>query len=119
MQARDLPASDDNGSCDPYLVVSFAGQVQKTCVREMTTAPAWYTSLCFDVELGDLDLAPQLSIQVLVLAPVKLLCPAPRRRAGSPASCTNLCTASCCCCYPTHRALHAVAPPVRRSITTG
>jgi len=47
-QARNLPACDSNGLCDPFLVCSFMGQKYPTQVRYKTLFPTYYETLVFD-----------------------------------------------------------------------
>jgi len=47
-QARDLPAADANGLCDPYVKVVLNGQVQKTKTVKKNRYPGYYQTLIFD-----------------------------------------------------------------------
>jgi hypothetical protein len=51
-QARNLPASDADGSLDPYFKVLFNGErEQRTSTKADTTAPLYYESVSFRAEL--------------------------------------------------------------------
>mmetsp|Transcript_9637 Transcript_9637/g.30891 ORF Transcript_9637/g.30891 Transcript_9637/m.30891 type:complete len:1963 (-) Transcript_9637:92-5980(-) len=64
-QARDLPASDENGLLDPYVKVRFCGLKDKTKVHSMTTAPLFYETLQFHRMLPrDLGFGPDIVVQV-------------------------------------------------------
>lgn len=64
-QARDLPASDENGLLDPYVKVRFCGKKEKTRVHSMTTAPLFYQTLQFHEMLPrDLNFGPDIVVQV-------------------------------------------------------
>ena len=39
--ARFLPAKDENGLCDPYIVVKYYGQTLKSSVKQATCNPSW------------------------------------------------------------------------------
>ena len=42
--ARFLPAKDENGLCDPYIVVKYFGQTLKSSVKQATCNPSWYAA---------------------------------------------------------------------------
>ena len=42
--ARFLPAKDENGLCDPYIVVKYYGQTLKSSVKQATCNPSWYAA---------------------------------------------------------------------------
>ncbi|KAJ8603740.1 hypothetical protein CTAYLR_000260 [Chrysophaeum taylorii] len=64
-QARDLPASDENGLLDPYVKVRFCGNKAKTKVHSMTTAPLFYETLQFhELVPRDLKYGPDVVVQV-------------------------------------------------------
>ena len=53
-QCKDLPAADDDGTSDPYIKVTIAGQTQKTRVIPDTCYPRYYQTLRFqNLELPD------------------------------------------------------------------
>ncbi|KAA6387445.1 MAG: hypothetical protein EZS28_017028 [Streblomastix strix] len=52
-QARNLPAADDEGTSDPYVVISYGGQKAKTKTIEKTLFPCWYETLTLDVDIPD------------------------------------------------------------------
>jgi Ca2+-dependent lipid-binding protein len=55
-QARDVPAMDSNGLCDPYVRVKVMGREQKTKVIKKTLFPQWYQTLVFDdITIQDAD----------------------------------------------------------------
>ena len=47
-QARNIMAMDDDGMSDPYAVVSFQNQTQKTRVLKKTLCPEWDQTLIFE-----------------------------------------------------------------------
>eukprot|EP00937_MAST-01D_sp_MAST-1D-sp2_P005539 g5539.t1 len=64
-QARNLPAADDDGTIDPFVVCRIGGKVQKTSYYADTHNPLFYETLCFDLMLRErLELAPELVLQV-------------------------------------------------------
>lgn len=62
-QGERIPAADDDGSIDPFLVVKFNGQKTKTSKLLKTEFPRWYETLTFDVDLPPLRFAPQVKSQ--------------------------------------------------------
>ena len=42
--AKFLPAKDENGLCDPYIVVKYYGQTLKSSVKQATCNPSWYAT---------------------------------------------------------------------------
>lgn len=53
--ARDLPASDKEGTSDPYVSVHCAGSKARSVTRENTLNPGFFETLTLDnVELRDL-----------------------------------------------------------------
>ena len=64
-QARNLPASDENGLLDPYVKVRFCGKKEKTKSQAMTTAPLWYETLQFHEMLpSDPKFGPDVVLQI-------------------------------------------------------
>eukprot|EP01051_Picozoa_sp_SAG22_P002057 SAG22_NODE_87_length_21437_cov_14.162480_14_plen_930_part_00 len=69
-QCKDLPAADDDGTSDPYLKVTVAGQTQFTRVVPDTCYPRFYQTLTFrNLQLPDenyvrMGLAPRIVLQV-------------------------------------------------------
>jgi C2 domain len=64
-QARGLPATDDSGLADPYVICKLRGKSIKTETRQQTLNPTWYKTLAVNVELPQpLDLAPDLQVYV-------------------------------------------------------
>ncbi|RYH28939.1 hypothetical protein EON65_10350 [archaeon] len=67
-QGKDLPAADSNGLCDPYLKVSFMGQVQKTHHKKKTVYPCYYQTLTYqNIALPDAEdfaYAPMLCLRL-------------------------------------------------------
>lgn len=47
-QARNLPAADANGLCDPYFKVNFMGHSQTSAKKKKTIFPVYYQTLLFD-----------------------------------------------------------------------
>ncbi|KAK2952288.1 putative C2 domain protein [Blattamonas nauphoetae] len=65
-QAKDLPAADDSGTSDPYVMMSFGGEDAKTKYKPKTLFPQWFETLTLPVNLPtDPSLAPPLIIRVL------------------------------------------------------
>jgi hypothetical protein len=63
--ARFLPAKDENGLCDPYIVVKYYGQTLKSSVKEATCNPSWYETIVADVVVPEpLELAPPITVLV-------------------------------------------------------
>ena len=63
-QARGLPALDDEGTLDPYVVAHCAGKTQQTRTRKQSCYPLWYQTLEFDVMLPEtLAHAPQVTLE--------------------------------------------------------
>lgn len=46
-QARKLPALDSNASLDPYVVLHFGGQTQRSNTVDCSTTPRWYHTFTF------------------------------------------------------------------------
>jgi len=64
-QAKDLPASDENGLLDPYIKVRFCGKKEKTRVHSTTTSPLFYETLEFHEMLPvDIRFGPDIIVQV-------------------------------------------------------
>jgi hypothetical protein len=64
-QAKNLPASDDNGLLDPYIKVRFCGRKETTRTHSMTTAPLFYETLEFHEMLPlDVRFGPDIIVQV-------------------------------------------------------
>eukprot|EP01034_Spumella_vulgaris_P027083 gene27083-33756_t len=47
-QAKNLPAADSNGLCDPYIKVNFMGQMVQTAIVRKNLFPGYYQTLVFD-----------------------------------------------------------------------
>ena len=63
--ARFLPAKDENGLCDPYIVVKYYGQTLKSSVKQATCNPSWYETIVADVVVPEpVDLAPPITVLV-------------------------------------------------------
>jgi hypothetical protein len=61
--ARFLPAKDENGLCDPYVVVKYYGQTLKSSVKDATCNPSWYETIVADVVVPEpLELAPPITV---------------------------------------------------------
>ena len=66
--ARFLPAKDENGLCDPYIVVKYYGQTLKSSVKQATCNPSWYETIVADVVVPEpVDLAPPITVLTLTL----------------------------------------------------
>ncbi|KAA6370110.1 MAG: hypothetical protein EZS28_034363, partial [Streblomastix strix] len=52
-QSRNLPAADDEGTSDAYVVISYGGQKAKTKTIEKTLFPCWYETLTLNVDIPD------------------------------------------------------------------
>lgn len=53
-QARNLPAADSNGLCDPYFKMSFMGKEEKSSLKRKTLFPVYYETKIFDgVQIPD------------------------------------------------------------------
>jgi hypothetical protein len=64
-QAKNLPASNDNGLLDPYIKVRFCGRKETTRAHSMTTAPLFYETLEFHEMLPlDVRFGPDVIVQV-------------------------------------------------------
>ena len=64
-QARELPAVDSNGVCDPYVIISSGGKQAKTSIIRENSNPSWFTTLTFNVSLPyPNELAPNIMIYV-------------------------------------------------------
>ena len=62
--ARDLPATDDNGVLDAFIVAKINGTVVESTVQNDTTHPQWYETLTIRTWLPDRELAPQLVVAI-------------------------------------------------------
>jgi len=63
--ARFLPAQDENGLCDPYIIVKYYGQTLKSSVKDATCNPSWYETIVADVCVPEpLELAPPITVLV-------------------------------------------------------
>lgn len=55
-QCRDLPAADDNGASDSYVVVwDKSGKVKRTKTIEDNMNPLFYETLELEYEVRDID----------------------------------------------------------------
>ena len=64
-QARGLPAADDDGTIDPFVVCRLGGKVRRTRHHANTHDPLFYETLSFDVMLREqLELAPEVILQL-------------------------------------------------------
>ena len=64
-QARNLLALDDNGLCDPYVVVKYCGTSIKFPTKKKTLNPNWYCSLSANTKIASpAELAPSIHIAV-------------------------------------------------------
>jgi hypothetical protein len=64
-QARGLPAADDDGTIDPFVVCRLGGKVRRTRHHANTHDPLFYETLTFDVMLREqLELAPEVILQL-------------------------------------------------------
>eukprot|EP00727_Mastigamoeba_balamuthi_P006292 m51a1_g2283 putative C-tail anchored protein (1298) ;mRNA; r:389989-394502 len=61
-RAAGLPAMDVNGKCDPYVVLSFAGQTVRTEHKNKTLAPEWNERLHVPVTLPSMSDAAELRV---------------------------------------------------------
>ncbi|KAG7389144.1 hypothetical protein PHYBOEH_007572 [Phytophthora boehmeriae] len=65
-QGRRLPAADSNGLLDPFLIVRCMGEKEKqTSKKKKTRDPLWYETIYFDVNLPELQYAPQVMLRVM------------------------------------------------------
>lgn len=61
--ARFLPAKDENGLCDPYVIIKYYGQSIKSSVKMETCNPSWYETIVADVVVPEpLELAPPITV---------------------------------------------------------
>jgi hypothetical protein len=67
-QGSDLPASDANGLCDPYVVCKLAGKSDKTKTIKKNRYPGFYETLTFDdvmiPEYNNFEYATQLTFRL-------------------------------------------------------
>ncbi|KAH7825291.1 putative myoferlin-like protein [Monocercomonoides exilis] len=64
-QARELPAADDTGTSDPFVMITFGGKSVKTRFIPRTLYPIWYSTLTLDVDLAEDPLmVPPLIVMV-------------------------------------------------------
>lgn len=63
-QGRDLPAADDDGVLDAFIVAKLCGCQVESTVQQDTTHPQWYETLTLRAWLPDLDVAPHLTLSV-------------------------------------------------------
>jgi len=61
---RNLLPSDDSGLLDPYVILMFAGQTQKSETKIQTRAPVWEDVFTFDVDLPQEQYFPELIVEV-------------------------------------------------------
>lgn len=52
---RNIPPADDDGGCDPYVVVRCAGQKTRSKTCKETLNPGWYETLVLNVKLYPLE----------------------------------------------------------------
>ena len=64
-QARELPATDANGSTDPWARVQVGGYTARTPTLKQTTCPLWYSPLELRMDLPQrVDFFPELLVQM-------------------------------------------------------
>lgn len=64
-QARDLPSMDEDGMCNPYVVVTLAGFAGHTRVSEPTCNPQWYQSIKVPLPLPQpIPMSAKIIVQV-------------------------------------------------------
>lgn len=67
-QAKNVPAADSNGLCDPFLKLKFLGKELRTPVKKKTLFPTYYQTFVFeDVQLANADnfaYAPPVSVRL-------------------------------------------------------
>merc|ERR1719334_1657300 len=64
-QARHLTATDANGLCDPYVMVTCCGQVTRSQVVKRNRDPQWYETLVLNILLPQqLEHSPDVHIRV-------------------------------------------------------
>lgn len=64
-QGRQLPATDSNGSTDPWVRVQVGGQTARTQALKMTTCPLWYEPLELRLDLPQrVEFVPELLVQL-------------------------------------------------------
>ena len=68
-QGKQLPPADGNGTSDPYLRASIAGQSKETSRKTGTLFPHWFETLSFTLQLPSREhiqagLAPELILQL-------------------------------------------------------
>ena len=64
-QARDLPAMDEDGLCNPYTVVTLAGYAGLTRVKEPTCNPQWYETVKITLPLPQpVPMSAKLILQI-------------------------------------------------------
>ena len=60
--AKFLPAKDENGLSDPYVLVKYYGKTLKSSVKAETCNPCWYETVTDTVAVPEpLDLAPPVT----------------------------------------------------------
>ena len=61
--AKFLPAKDENGLCDPYVVVKYHGKTMFSSVKGETCNPTYFETLICDVSVPDEHvLSPPISV---------------------------------------------------------
>jgi hypothetical protein len=63
-QGADLPASDSNGLIDPLIKINFMGKFKESKHVEKNRYPLYYKTYGFDVQLPDIEFAPQVNFQL-------------------------------------------------------
>lgn len=60
-QGANLPAADSNGLIDPSIKFNFMGKTKETKKIEKNCYPLYYETLVFDVQLPEIEFAPQVN----------------------------------------------------------
>ena len=64
-QGKGLPAADEEGTSDAYVVVRMAGQKAKSATIEATCFPRWYETLDLNVSVAtNQDLLPNVYVML-------------------------------------------------------
>ena len=64
---RDLPAADENGLSDPFIIVKWAGESRESKVKNQTLNPGWFQTLEMTVKI------PQIGTEEMPKPSVSLL----------------------------------------------
>jgi hypothetical protein len=54
VRGQGIPKMDKIGSCDPYIIVHFAGSQLRTEIKKDTLVPVWGEKLCLPITMPSL-----------------------------------------------------------------